>query len=273
MNRSVPITLLVAAVSASALAAPQLFAKKSSKPTDLARELAALRSQVESISNRIQAEQETRRSQVRSLTAQQTEVDMELRREKLKVTQLRDKLAKEKARLAKASKAQAALGPAVNKAIATFKTAVAQTMPYRLDERLASLDELTGKLKAKTTTPAKAFTRLWEMIEDELRLGRESALDRQVIQTPDGEVLADVIKIGMVGMLYQTSEDSVGRLVRKGDTYTWEKATDEVEVQQIAGLFDAFRKKIRVGYFSLPAALVARFADGKGDATKKESDQ
>jgi hypothetical protein len=247
---------LACATLVAVLLAPRLGHAAAADPDALARELAALRSEVEALSDRIERAKDDRRTRLRALETQRADVEMELQREKLRLKQLEDTVGKVKARIGEASRAQSALKPAVLAAIDAVRGRVAAGLPYRVGERTGALTTLRGKVAADEMPPAQALARLWEHIEDELRLGRESALDRQVIALDDGERLVDVIKVGMVALYYRAGPGEYGRAVPTGaGTWTFERYAALADRERLDALFDSFDKRIRVGFFEVPNAL------------------
>ena len=104
-------------------------------------------------------------------------------------------------------------------------------------------------------SPQKASSRLWAFVEDELRLTRENGLYRQTITLASDELLVDVARVGMVAMYFKTDDGRYGRTVNNGGAWSYELVQDKESQKQIEGLFDAFKKNIRVGFFELPNAL------------------
>ncbi|MEZ4266398.1 MAG: DUF3450 family protein [Myxococcota bacterium] len=236
--------LLAAAPSALAADAPSLAA-----------ELARLRTEVETLSGSIQGELDDRRMRLRGLQAQRTELELELQRESMRLTQAQTRIDAQRAAVAEATAARDAVGPAVRAAILTIKQAVSTGLPYRTAERAAELTSLTERLDDKLLTPAAVLARLWERVEDELRLARQSGLDRQVIAVEGVEALADVIHVGMVMLYFRLADGRSGRAVREGLGWRYQVLSAEVDKAQLAALFDAFGKRLRTGYFELPTAL------------------
>ncbi len=263
MGRHGRRTWVLAAAMVAAWVAP---AAANGDAGELARELAKLRADVERLSGDIERHKDESRARLRTLTAQRADLELELQRETLRVEHVTAAIGKERARIQAAAEAQAALVPVARELVAGLRRWVEAAMPYRKAERLEAADALAGKLERGELKPAQVVARWWEAVEDELRIARESALDRQVV-TLDGpsgpeERLVDVLHLGMVGMVFRAPgddprHDRYGRLVRQGAGWGWETFEGEADRQQVAALFDAFDKRIRVGFFELPNVLLA----------------
>ncbi|MCB9727534.1 MAG: DUF3450 family protein [Deltaproteobacteria bacterium] len=225
--------------------------------TSLAAELARLRAEVETLSGSIQTELDERRMRLRGLQAQRTELDLELQRESMRLTQVKQRIEAQRVAVAQAKAAREAVGPAIGRALTTVRQAVATGLPYRVAEREAELTTLQERLDEGLLTPGAVLARLWERVEDELRLARTSGLDRQVLAVDGTESLADVIHVGMVMLYFRLADGRFGRVVREGLGWRNEVLGGERERAELAVLFDAFDKRIRSGWFELPSALPA----------------
>lgn len=222
----------------------------------LAQALVTLRAAAERLNDQVEEQRRAGRDARRALATQQTELDAEQTRARLRVAQLKETLEAKKARVAAAKAEQSTLLPVFEAAARDLTARVQRSLPFKRAERLKTISDLHTKLADGLLTPQTALSRLWAVAEDELRLTRDTGLFRDTVALPDGEVLADVIRIGMVGLYYRTGDGRVGRMGRKGDAWVVEAVTDEVGVRQIQGLFDAFKKQIRVGAFELPGLLM-----------------
>ncbi|MFB6373638.1 MAG: DUF3450 family protein, partial [Bradymonadaceae bacterium] len=98
-------------------------------------------------------------------------------------------------------------------------------------------------------------SRLWQFVEDELRLSRENGMYSQVIELGGEEVLADVARVGMVSLYFKTEDGRVGVAERTDEGWRWQTIRKEKQKRRIEKLFESFKKNIRVGYFELPNGL------------------
>lgn len=217
-----------------------------------AAELARLRREVETLSTEVAQQKEDLRGRLKAIEAQSLEIEVQIRREELRLAQLDGEAASRRAELATHTEQSAHLVPALKQSIAAIRAAVVAGLPYHLPERLAELEQLESQLDAGTLAPEACTARLWSLAEDELRLARENGLDRQVVPLATGEVLADVARLGMAALYFRTDGGVVGHAVRDGDTWTWrvlESRDDEVAVEE---LFAKLKHGVRTGAFALP---------------------
>ncbi|MBY6204779.1 DUF3450 family protein [Halomonas denitrificans] len=222
----------------------------------LAEELVRLRGEVESLNAELNSAQEQHRARMNSLAAQKGDLEATRRREDLRIRSLEEDLADNRARAEQAGIAGDALVPVAEAAIADLRAHIADGFPFKLDERLAALDEIANQLQSGSLAPPRVINRLWSFYEDELRLTRENALYSQIIPLDGERVLADVAKLGTVAMYFTTRDERVGQVVRVGDDWRFTELESREDRQRVEDLFDSLTKQIRTGYFELPNGTI-----------------
>lgn len=244
----------VAAALAILLVGPAAIAQEDDG-SELGERLAKLRSDVDRLSDEVEDKKDEIDSQMRSTRNQKVDLEARAEREERRNRQLNESLAEAEERVAKQTEGKEELIPAVEAAIEQVREPVEAGLPFKRDERLGELDDLREQLDDGVLSPQKATARLWQFVEDELRLARESGLHRQSVEVDGEEVLADVVRIGMVALYYQTNNGDVGAARHRDGQWRWERFEGEGERERIAKLFESFEKNVRVGFFTLPNAL------------------
>ncbi len=218
-----------------------------------AAELARLRREVETMNQELALANEDLRGQLKAVEAQKVEIEVQIRREELRLAQIEGEAAARKAELEKFGTRGAELGPAVHDSIAKIRGAVESGLPFHLTERLQELDDLDQQLSGGAVTPEAATARLWAFTEDELRLARENGLDRQVVTVDGAEVLADVARLGMVALYFRTDGGVVGTAVRTAEgAWKWQTLEGRDAQKTVGTLFEKLAHGIRSGSFVLP---------------------
>jgi hypothetical protein len=226
-------------------------------PSERAERLAALRGEVEALNHQLQLEQSSVAGRLQSLDLSRSELEVQARQEELLTAQLQLQLEERRALVVGDTATDEALVAAARAGVAQLRPVIADGLPYRVTERLAALDDLLAGLDAGTLPPHRAVGRLWQTFEDELRLTRENGLDRQTITLDGQEMLVDVARIGAVALFFRAPDGRSGWAEAQTGGWTWRIASDRTERGEIDALFDALDKQIRVGQFTLPAALPA----------------
>lgn len=229
----------------------------------LARRLAELRAEVEELSGEVAGKKAEIDAKLRSTRSQRADLEMQIQREETRSRQLRQAIHKHRERIEASKKTEKDLEPATVAAIARVRATVEKSLPFKRSERLAEIDKLDKQLDDGLISPQQAVSRLWQFVEDELRLARENGLHRQVVEVDGEEVLADVARVGMVAIYFKTEDGRFGMASQTGQGWAWKKLSGEQSFEQVRYLFDSFEKNIRVGYFEIPNALPAPSATAK----------
>lgn len=241
-------TFVLATVGAAFLASPARAADHQAQ----AEQLAKLRAEVEALSEQLTAEKDEAKGRLRAVEAQRVELDVQIRRQELRMDRLLAEELSQRAAIEGAGGGDEAVRAAVSQGIDTLRTEVTVGLPFKTDLRLAALKELEDKLASDALSPEQAAARLWAFAEDERRLSRENVLDRQVIPLDGQDVLVDVARVGMVAMYWRSPDGRIGRV--RAVAGGWEyPALSGTDAEAVSELFDALGKGIRSGFFTLPA--------------------
>jgi hypothetical protein len=217
-----------------------------------AAELSRLRREVETLSSDVAMAKEELRGRLRAIEAQQTEIEVQIRREELRLAQAEGEMEARRSELATHTVRFAGLSPSVKGAIAVLRGVVERGLPYHTADRLAELERIERQTDDGVLAPEAAVARLWAFTEDELRLSRENGLDRQVVPVGGEEVLADVARLGMAALYFQTDGGRSGLARRNAEGWQWTELQDRDSAKRIATLFEKLRHGIRSGAFTLP---------------------
>ncbi|MEC9465864.1 MAG: DUF3450 family protein, partial [Myxococcota bacterium] len=187
----------------------------SSPASQLATELTRLRSEVDDVTRSIEQQSDETRQRLRRLRTQETDLSLDLQRERGRLEQSRALMAQRRERIDQAGRDNQDLLPAVRAALAALRNQVATDLPFRKADRLRAVDELDSAIKEGLLTPAKALSRYWALAEDEIRLGREKSMHKQTIDLEGAKVLADVIHLGRVRLFFRSPDNRYGEAIKK----------------------------------------------------------
>ena len=222
----------------------------------MAAELASLRNDVESLSQALTSAKEEERRQLAAIATARADLELNLRREGLREAQLSRMLAElEEASSSRSNESDALMAP-LTEAIASLEETIQEGLPYRTEDRLNALAEIKAGLEKSHLSPEQATSRVWQCVEDELKLSRENAIDRQILVIDGQEQLVDVARLGMVALYYRTQTGAVGLAERVQEGWSYPLITEPEGREQVTVLFDALNKQIRTGWFTLPIALL-----------------
>jgi len=221
----------------------------------LSEKLVELRGQVNDLSNELQQLRDEHNIEMRGLLSQKNTADSNIKQENIAIADLQEDLLSNKKLIKDVGADKETIKQALLIEVEKLKTYVTAGLPFKVEDRLRSIEKYENSLNAGVLSSHKAANTLWSMIEDELKLARDNGVYRQSIKVDEKEHLAHVVKLGMVMMYFRIGEDEYGLFRKNGNTWVAEKRNDSKDVEMIEKLFSSAEKQIHVGYFELPNTL------------------
>lgn len=224
----------------------------------MAEDLIQLRGEVEQLQSDLDLAKDDQKNRMGSLAVQRADMEAQMSRNGLELKQLKTSLGDAKAKAAEDAIEGEALKPMVYSSLERLAAYIDSGLPFKKEERKASLQEIKTQMDAGILPPHKAINRVWSFYDDEIRLTKESGIYRQPIPLAGEQVLADVVRVGMMLMYFKTSSEVVGKVTKATSGWVFNQVTDESEQALIAAVFDSLKKQIRTGYFELPSTAAAQ---------------
>jgi hypothetical protein len=228
----------------------------SANSENLATSLMQLRAEVEKLDNTITEDKENYRASIKSFLRQKDDLESVNAREDLKIKQIEQELDKVRKEIIEIGKNSEGLKPLVFEALELLSKNIATAIPFKTKERLLDIETIESQLQNDLITPQKALALAWNAYTDALRMTKENGVFKQTITLDGQERLAEVARVGTMMMFFKTPDDNVGYVVKNAGVYSYKEVLSKNEKEQILNLFDAFKKQIRSGYFTLPNAIV-----------------
>ena len=223
---------------------------------NMAKSLMKLRAQVEQLDSQIDDAKDSYKASMKSLTIRRSELEAMVSRKELKIKEINKELHSVKAKITEASKNSKGLDPIVNDAIDNLIAMIKTSIPFKTKDRIASVQKVKEQLASSLITPQKALSYVYNSYADEIRMTKENGIFKQTINLDGKNKLVDVARIGTAMMFFKTPNDTVGYAVKNGNDWSYKEELNKEKQTQILNIFDAFKKQIRTGYFTLPNALV-----------------
>jgi len=223
---------------------------------NMAESLMKLRAEVEQLDSSIADEKDAYRASMKSLRLQKSDLESLIAREDLRIKQLQVEMSKVKKEIKAVGKNSVGLKPLVLEALAALHQNIQTQIPFKTNDRLADLQRIEQQIKADQITAQKGLTLVWNAYGDAIRMSKENGIFKQSIKINGQERLAEVARIGTVMMFFKTPNDEMGYVVREDNSWRYKEVISTEQKTQIATIFDAFKKQIRSGYFTLPNALI-----------------
>jgi len=243
---------------AAVLLSPSLLRAESN---DMVKSIMKLRADVESLFTKIDENKENYKAQMKSLSLQIADSEAQINRLNTSIKLADLELDRIRSDIAETSAANVELKPLLTSALRTLEKSITEGIPFKVPERLAALEKIKSDLEKDLITEERALALTWSSFDDNIRLTSEIGLFKQKIAIDGQDVLADVAKVGTVMLFFSTQDDRVGYVQKDRARYIYYTVQDKEQRNAIRFLFDALKKQIRTGYFTIPNAVVGA---GKG---------
>lgn len=216
---------------------------------DLSSKILSLRSEVEEAGNAIDESRRQRMANLDVLLQRKNEVELSLRKERLKTLQLQEKrkhLSSLTQSVAKKSELDSLVVWAKD-----LKATVNNGIPFRKEERLEAIDAVAKRIEAGRESPVSLATELWTLTEKELKMAGGNEYRLMKMKLANKEVDAEVARIGTIQTLFRSSSGELGYAKRSGSNWEWTVASSDQQ-KAIDRLMNQFRDKSYSGWFELP---------------------
>jgi len=223
---------------------------------NMAESLMKLRAEVEQLDSAIADEKDSYKGEMKSLRMQKNDLESIIAREELRIKQLQVEMAKVKKEVKEAGKNSVGLKPIVLEALATLEKTVQAQIPFKTEDRIADIHRIQKQVEKDEVTAQKGLALTWNAYGDAIRMSKENGIFKQTINLNGQDRLAEVARVGTMMMFFKTPNDEMGYVVKDNNGWNYKQVISKEEKVQIASIFDAFKKQIRTGYFTLPNALV-----------------
>lgn len=223
---------------------------------NLAKSLARIRGEVETLQTQLDLDKEKHVSRMSALNSQLADLSVEERRQKLSIEKLQHSIEKMTESAKKTEQSGENLKPVLLAVLNDYKRHIQTGFPFKMDDRIKAINDLENNIVNQLIDPNKAVNQAWSLIEDEIRLSKENGIYQQTILLDGENMLVDIAKLGTVFLFFQTRDNQSGMARRAADGgWKFETVDNTGDAERIRNLFDSLKKQIRQGYFELPNPL------------------
>ncbi len=223
---------------------------------NLAKSLMKLRAEVEALDTKITDSKDEYKAAMRSLLRQKDDLESVIAREDLKIKQIKQELDKVRKEIKENSKNSEGLKPLLIDALALLEENVKTAIPFKTAERLEDIEKIRNQIEQNLVSPQKGLALVWNAYGDAMRMTKENGIFKQTIQLDGQDRLVEVARVGTMMMFFKTPDETVGYVTKDAAGWNYQTALNKADQENILSLFDAFKKQIRTGYFTLPNAVV-----------------
>jgi len=233
------------------------FSTLNASSDNMAESLMQLRSEVESLDTKITDNKDDYKAQMRSLMRQKNDLESIIASQNLKIKQIKQELTQVSHEIKESSKNSTGLKPLLLNALSKLELNIKDSIPFKTKDRLADIKKIKNQISTDLVTPQKGLALTWNAYADSIRMTKENGIFKQTILLNSQERLVEVARIGTMMMFFKTPNNTVGYVTKNEKEYYYKEELNTESKKQILALFDAFKKQIRSGYFTLPNALVS----------------
>ena len=165
---------------------------------NLAKSLAKIRGEVETLQSQLDIEKEKHGSKMAALNSQLADLSVEERRQKLSIEKLQHSIGKLSENTQKAEESGETLKPVLLAALGDYKRHIESGFPFKIEDRMRAITDLENNITNRLVDPNKAVSQAWSLIEDEVRLSKENGIYQQTIALNGEKMLVDIAKLGTV---------------------------------------------------------------------------
>jgi hypothetical protein len=227
---------------------------------ELGKKLIELRAEVEENGRQLQEAQRESSGRLESYIQRRTELETQVQKEHLRNLQLKEKHAFLKSTAIKKPAGDVRDYDQLLSWTADLEDAVRASLPFRRQERLATLNGLRKRIETHLESPVAIAGELWTLTEKELKL----TADNEYLITKidlDGQMQdAEIARIGMVQMMFKTSKGETGFAVRKDAKWTLVKSKSDDVSTAVARALTKFKERNSSGWFEVPG--LSSFLEG-----------
>lgn len=250
-------TLLLSVLAASLAVQLASAAEDQTSIENITRELSTLRQEIGQLHDEINHEKQVFNDQMRSLANQRSDLEVRISRQQLNLQDLERELASMREARAEQNLPDEQLTPMILDTIRDLRRIVSESLPFRLQDRLAVIDGIESKLRTQAITANKATNQLWAFVEDELAMGKTSGIHNETLEIAGTPQLARVLRLGKLAMFYTLPDGGYGLVRKDAGSAGWQhqSVTGKDDIALVNQLFDAYAKNIRTGLFVVPNPL------------------
>jgi len=214
---------------------------------DLPQQVVELRREVDDLAQRLADRRRTVRDELAALRAERAELERQLRLEKVRARTLSQLEEQRRQRVEDADQQSRAWIAPARGTVDAARSYVRASLPFKTDERLATLDRIAADLAGSAPDAGRAMARLWRFVEEEQAMAREIAMAQQPVELAGKRRLVDVVRVGMALLYARAPDGTYAWAVAQDAGWAFAPITDAKSIELVAALFDAFDANQRFG--------------------------
>ena len=221
----------------------------------LAENLASLREEVEGINSQVKNSKEAYKADLKTLVIKKAELEASLQSLDVEIQQAQQKSNQLKGKIQNAYGKSWELTPLLKEFSEKLYEYIKASIPYKKQKRLQAIEQIRDKVDKKEESPLLSLQSLWQSLDDEVRLSKEIALTKQVIEIDSKTYHSEVLHLGTTMMFFRIDHTKVGRAEKDNGKWKYKLVFDKSSKAEITELFEGIKKQIRTGLYKIPVSI------------------
>jgi hypothetical protein len=220
---------------------------------EMSERLIRIRQEIELINTDLDSLQKTQNSQLESLLSRRAELEIQLKKERLKGFQLKEK------KLALKNKITPKKGmiPKERELVLDWHKNLTSwlnaSLPYKNEERNLELEKIK-ELINKNSSFHEIIGQLWRFSEKQIELVRHNKFEVVNLEVAGEKTTAELARVGLITFAFKLPSEEVGFAKKVGGKWTLDIADQKDEATAAKRLISKFKEKKYSGLFDLPIA-------------------
>ncbi len=218
---------------------------------EMSERLIKTRREIEILNNDLEVLQKRQTSQFETLLSRRSELEITLKKERLKSIQLKEK----KIALSLKISPKKGLSPQEKSFLSSWKVElerwVKNSLPIKMENRLADLNKIEEEIKMGDAFH-NILDHLWKFAEKEMSLVGHNKFEITDLDVNHKKIKAEIARLGLVSLAFKTPNQEYGFAKRNNGQWIFEIAKNSDEETAAKRLISKFKDKKYSGLYDVP---------------------
>jgi chromosome condensin MukBEF ATPase and DNA-binding subunit MukB len=220
---------------------------------EMSERLVRVRQEIEILNTDLESLQKNQNSQLDSLLSRRSELEIQLKKERLKSLQLKEKKMALKNKIAPKKGLSLKERAMVLRWHKDLTQWLNNSLPYKIEERNLELKKIEEAIKNNTSFH-EVVGQLWKFSEKQIDLIRHNKFEVLNLEVDGKKSTAEVARVGLLTFAFKLPSDEVGFAKKTGGKWILDVSDKNNELTAANRLISKFKEKKYSGLFELPIA-------------------
>jgi len=218
---------------------------------EMSERLIRIRQEIELLNTDLDSLQRTQNSQMESLLSRRAELEIQLKKERLKGFQLKEKKLALKNKIAP----KKGMTPKEKELVQSWHKDLAlwldNSLPYKNEERKLELEKIKETIN-KNASFHEVIGQLWRYSEKQIELVRHNKFEVVNLEVAGKKTTAELARVGLITFAFKLPSEEFGFAKKVGGKWVLNIADKNDELTAAKRLISKFKEKKYSGLFDLP---------------------